>query len=93
MLMTYTTIYITLGFIAAYAHWAKKRYYDNTTTSTYPEYLLGERGATQIAFVNVVCSELLLASAHGAVPFTINDIIAALGTGYSMDSVFNRAPK
>jgi hypothetical protein len=85
-------IYLIIGFVAGYAHWLKKRYVDETTQSTFSEYLKQERKSTYNYLSAVVIAEIALSLAHTGLTLTLTDFVAAFGAGYMADSGLNKSP-
>jgi hypothetical protein len=86
-------IYILLGAAGGSGHYLKKRYYDETTTCSFKDYLLMERKATIHALMGIVITEIGLSLLHtSGWHFPLGDIVGAITAGYTADSGLNKAP-
>lgn len=82
-------IFITLGLIGALAHWVKKRYVDNTTTSTLKEYTTTDVKYTLRAVGTIVFTEVNLSLLGVEFP-GMSEALGALTAGYAVDSSLNK---
>jgi len=86
-------IYILLGLLGGSGHYLKKRYYDETTTCSFQEYLFMEKKATLHALIGILVAEVVLSLAHTTGwHFSLSDLVGAITAGYTADSGLNKAP-
>lgn len=84
-------IYIMLGMIGIIAHWAKKRFIDETTQNDFSEYLIGNYRHTIYAIISIVFAELNLSFLQVGDVISLQEVISALTLGYTLDSGINRS--
>lgn len=86
-------IFILLGFVGAYGHYLKKRYWDNTTTVSLYQYLVLAKQATKHAVGAIITAEIgLAASGLNVWPISLRDLVGVLAVGYMADSTVNKVP-
>lgn len=86
-------IYILLGLCCGlYFHYLKKRYVDRTTQCTLKEYCLGNFGSTLTAVTSIVLAEITLSTAQVGDWIALPELVGAITTGFSLDSISNVAP-
>ena len=82
--------YIAIGFVGALFHYVKKRYIECMILDSLEQYLFGHFRSTLNAAWSIVASEVTLAVANTADPFTLAAVAGAFTAGYTIDSALNR---
>ena len=87
----FALLYIALGLLGAYAHYFKKRYGDMTTNDSLRMYVFGNFPHTLYALGGILFTEITLASIQVSTNPSLPELLLALTTGYSANSMVNKA--
>ena len=84
-------LYVGIGFLGGAGHWFKKRYIDDTTTTTFMEYLYTDVKYTKRSMVVITFACVNLSFTHSTGYYiSLHDFMTILVAGYTSDSVFNK---